>query len=390
MVGLPSDLFKGLEDEVPFDLGEYLRVVPVVDHHVHGYFTSEIDRGTFEEALNEGSTDAVPPYMSTFDSSVGVAIRRWCAPLLGLPPLTTADEYWAARTAMSPDELARTLLAAAGVETWLVDTGFQGLNVSSPGGLAEIGGGTAQEIVRLEALMETMLGEGVDPVDFPGAFRGRLSDVSADTVAVKTIAAYRSGFDIEWERPHDEAVVSAAGDLVRGRGQMRVADPSLIAFGVYAAADAGLPIQVHVGYGDHDVDLHKVDPLLMLPLLRQMPPVPVLLLHCYPFHRHAAYLAQAFDQVHFDVGLAVNYLGSSSVQLVGEAMELAPWAKQLYSSDAFGIPELHVLGSILWRRGMGRVLGGWVRRGDWLESDAIRAIEMIARKNAVRVYGLGT
>ena len=95
----------------------------------------------------------------------------------------------------------------------------------------------------------------------------------------------------------------------------------------------------------------------MLPLLRTMTPVPVLLLHCYPFHRQAGYLAQAFDHVNFDVGLAINYLGSRSTALVAEALDTAPFAKQLYSSDAFGPPELHLLGSVLWRRAMGLVLG---------------------------------
>jgi predicted TIM-barrel fold metal-dependent hydrolase len=126
----------------------------------------------------------------------------------------------------------------------------------------------------------------------------------------------------------------------------------------------------------------------MLPLLRTMTPVPVLLLHCYPFHRQAGYLAQAFDHVNFDVGLAINYLGSRSTALVGEALDTAPFAKQLYSSDAFGPPELHLLGSVLWRRAMGLVLGEWVRTGDCGEQDAIAIVDMIGERNAARVYGL--
>ncbi len=115
--------------------------------------------------------------------------------------------------------------------------------------------------------------------------------------------------------------------------------------------------------------------------------MPVMLLHCYPFHRQAGYLAQAFGNVHFDVGLAVNYLGARSVELLGESLELAPFAKQLYSSDAFGPPELHLLGSVLWRRGMARVLGRWVREGDWSVTDAVRVVRLIGSENAERVYG---
>jgi hypothetical protein len=119
-----------------------------------------------------------------------------------------------------------------------------------------------------------------------------------------------------------------------------------------------------------------------------MTPVPVLLLHCYPFQRQAGYLAQAFDHVNFDVGLAINYLGVRSTGLVAEALETAPFAKQLYSSDAFGPPELHVLGSVLWRRAMGLVLGDWVSAGDCTDADAIRIVDMIGVRNAARVYGL--
>jgi hypothetical protein len=88
------------------------------------------------------------------------------------------------------------------------------------------------------------------------------------------------------------------------------------------------------------------------------------------------------------VGLAVTHLGSRSVDLVGEAQELAPFAKVLYSSDAYGLPELHLLGSVLWRRAMGLVLGAWVRRGEWSVDDALRVTEMVAAGNARRVYGL--
>ena len=168
---------------------------------------------------------------------------------------------------------------------------------------------------------------------------------------------------------------------------LRLDSPVLIAFAVHEAAAHGLPIQVHVGFGDRDLDLHRTDPMLLLPLLRTMTPVPVLLLHCYPFQRQAGYLAQAFDHVNFDVGLAINYLGRPLDRTVAEALETAPFAKQLYSSDAFGPPELHVLGSVLWRRAMGLVLGGWVRAGDCTEQDAIRIVDMIGVHNAERVYG---
>ncbi len=384
------DVFAGVHGEVPDALADHLRGMTLIDHHVHGNFNAVVDRAGFEASINEGSNDPIPAFMTQFDSPLGLSIRRWCAPLLGLEPLAGADEYWSRRSERTPDELAALMLPAAAVSRWIVDTGFKGDLITTPDELTKLSGVPSSEIVRLERLAEDLLEQGTAPDDFPAAFRAalQLAVDNPDVVGTKTIAAYRIGFDVAWTRPSDAEVIAAAREL-RGRDHpLRVDSEVLIAFGVHEAAAHGLPIQVHVGFGDRDLDLHRTDPMLLLPLLRAMTPVPVLLLHCYPFQRQAGYLAQAFDHVNFDVGLGINYLGVRSPGLVAEAMETAPFAKQLYSSDAFGPPELHVLGSILWRRAMGQVLGGWVRAGDCTIEDAIRIVDMIGVHNAERVYGL--
>ena len=388
--GDAPDAFAGVQDRVPDALADRLRNIALVDHHVHGAFNKPIDRAGFEASINEGSTDPVPDFMTMFDSPLGLAIRRWCAPVLGLEAHAPADDYWARRSEIAPDELTSAMLTRAGVSRWIVDTGFKGDLLTTPEQLTELSGRPASEILRLERLTEDLLETGTDPDDFPAAFRGGLQDAveSPDVVGTKTIAAYRTNFDIDWSRPTDVAVVEHARSLASQGSDLRVDSPVLIAFGVHEAAAHGLPVQVHVGFGDRDLDLNRTDPLLLLPLLRSMTPVPVLLLHCYPFHRQAGYLAQAFDHVNFDVGLAINYLGSRSTALVGEALDTAPFAKQLYSSDAFGPPELHLLGAVLWRRAMGLVLGEWVRTGECGEQDAIAIVDMIGVHNAARVYGL--
>ena len=390
-VGEVADVFDGVEDRVPQRLADHIRDIQLVDHHVHGAFNKPVDRAGFEASINEGSTDPVPDFMTTFDSPLGLAIRRWCAPVLGLEAHVAADEYWARRNELGPDELTTAMLTRAGVSRWVVDTGFKGDLLTTPEQMADLSGRPASSILRLERLTEDLLEGGrTDPVDFPDAFRSALQQAveSPDVVGTKTIVAYRTGFDIDWSRPTDMTVVDSATAIRAQGNDLRVDSPVLIAFGVHAAAEHGLPLQVHVGFGDRDLDLNRTDPLLLLPLLRTMVPVPVLLLHCYPFHRQAGYLAQAFDNVNFDVGLAINYLGSRAPSLVAEALDTAPFAKQLYSSDAFGPPELHLLGAVLWRRAMGLVLGEWVRTGDCGEGDAIAIVDMIGVRNADRVYGL--
>jgi len=388
--GQLADVFAGVEADVPEALAERLRSIGLIDHHVHGTFNKPVDRAGFEAAINEGSTDPVPGFMTQFDSPLGLSIRRWCAPLLGLEAHASADDYWARRSELSPDELAGAMLPAAGVSRWIVDTGFKGDLITTPEQLTRLSDVPSSEILRLERVAEDLLEDGTPPGDFPEAFRSKLREAvgNPDVVGTKTIAAYRTNFDIDWTRPGDADVVAQARELTGRPGPLRLDSPLLIAFAVPEAAAHGLPIQVHVGFGDRDLDLHRCDPMLLLPLLRSMTPVPVLLLHCYPFQRQAGYLAQAFDHVNFDVGLAINYLGVRSTGLVAEALETAPFAKQLFSSDAFGPPELHVLGSVLWRRAMGLVLGGWVRTGDCTEHDAIRLVDMIGVHNAERVYTL--
>ena len=383
-VGEVPDVFSGVEDQVPAALADHIRGIQLVDHHVHGAFSKPVDRADFEASINEGSTDPVPDFMTMFDSPLGLAIRRWCAPVLGLPPHASADDYWARRSQLGPDELTTAMLTQAGVARWVVDTGFKGDLLTTPDQMTERSGTPASSILRLERLTEDLLEAGTDPIDFPDAFRSalQLAVDSPDVVGTKTIVAYRTGFDIDWSRPTDMTVVDSATAIRAQGNDLRVDSPVLIAFGVHAAAEHGLPLQVHVGFGDRDLDLNRTDPLLLLPLLRTMAPVPVLLLHCYPFHRNAGYLAQAFDNVNFDVGLAINYLGSRSTALVAEALDTAPFAKQLYSSDAFGPPELHLLGAVLWRRAMGLVLGEWVRTGDCGEQDAIAIVDMIGVHNA--------
>jgi predicted TIM-barrel fold metal-dependent hydrolase len=95
-----------------------------------------------------------------------------------------------------------------------------------------------------------------------------------------------------------------------------------------------------------------------------------------------------FPHVYMDVGLAINYTGAQSPQVIAESLEVAPFTKILFSSDAWGLPELHLLGSWLFRRGMARVLGSWVDRGDWSPADAERVIRLVAGENARRVYRL--
>lgn len=199
--------------------------------------------------------------------------------------------------------------------------------------------------------------------------------------------AYRGGFPGDLSAPPDAQVAEAALRW-RDAGGSRLTDRVLLRFGLHEGLRLGKPLQFHVGLGDRDCDLHRTNPMDLLDFLRQSGDVPIVLLHCYPYEREAGYLAQAFNNVYLDIGLSVNHLGARAAAFLGRCVELAPYRKILYSSDAYGPPELHYLGSRLWRLGLAEVLTGFVDRGHWCTDDARRVAELIGRGNARRVYGL--
>jgi predicted TIM-barrel fold metal-dependent hydrolase len=362
-----------------------LSELDLVDHHCHGLITRDLDRPEFEAMLTEA---AAPSALggSLFDSQIGFALRRFCAPVLDLEPHADPDVYLARRAELGAAEVNRRMLAATGTQTFLVDTGYLPEPITTPDELAGLTGGRGHEIVRLELVASQVL-ERSGAGAFPEAFRTELARRCATAVGVKSIAAYRAGLALGGQRPTDLAVTAAADRLLQ-TGSTRVADPVLHEFLIWSGIDLGMPVQFHVGYGDADTDLHRGDPLLMTDLLRATEPhgVPIMLLHTYPFHRNAGFLAQVFGHVFADVGLATHNLGARSSALIPELLELAPFGKVLFSSDAFGLAELYLLGTELFRRGLGSLLDEGVADGAWTAADAQRVAAMIGAGNARRAY----
>ena len=364
-------------------LAEHIDTLPLVDHHVHGCWLHGGDRDRFENALNEANTEPLAGFDSAFDTQLGFAVRAHCAPLLGLPRHAEPDAYWSRRSEYAESDVARLLLPAAQVTDWLVDTGYAD-GVADPAAMAGISGGRAHEIVRLESVAEDAARTSGD---YAAAFEAILHDRAATAVGTKSILAYRGGFAGDLSEPTAAEVAEAAGRW-RDRGATRLTDRVLLRFGLHQALRLGKPLQFHVGFGDRDCDLAAADPLHLLDLLRQSGDTPIMLLHCYPYEREAGYLAQAFNNVYLDGGLAINHLGARSRGFLGRLLEMAPFRKILYSSDGFGPAELHYLGARLWRNGIRDALQGFVDAGEWSVPDAMRVAGLVAHQNAERVYGL--
>lgn len=277
--------------------------------------------------------------------------------------------------------MARLFLRGANVSDWLVDTGFAE-GVADVNEFSAACGGRVHEVVRLEQVAEQA---AQAPGDYASAFEEILHRRAARAVGTKSILAYRGGFDGDLTEPPAAQVVEAAGRW-RDSGGVRLRDRVLLRFGLHQALRLGKPLQLHVGFGDRDCDLHKSNPLYLLDFLRKSGDTPIVLLHCYPYEREAGYLAQAFNNVYVDGGLSINYLGARAPAFIARLLEMAPFSRVMYSSDGFGPAELHFLGAALWRKGIHRALQPFVDSGDWSVADAIRVVDLIARDNAARIY----
>ncbi|MCA1843370.1 MAG: amidohydrolase family protein [Actinobacteria bacterium] len=361
---------------------------PLVDGHCHTILAGTPDRAAFALAATEAG--AAPPGISLLDGPVGLAIRRWCAPLLDLPAGAPMDEYLTRRTELGAEEVTLRLMDAAGLSHVLVDTGLQGPDLAPPAEVGRAAGAEVREVVRLERVAEGLADAGVGASAFATAYVDALATATVDAVAVKSVLAYRHGLQIAGDRPGPTAVRTAAGRWLARRGPARLDDPVLLRFVLWCGIDRGLPVQIHTGFGDRDLRLASADPALLQPFLRAAEPraVPIVLLHCYPYHRQAGWLAQVFPQVYVDIGLTVGQVGARADAVLAEFCELAPFAKLLFSTDGYALPELYLVGAAQFRHSFARLLTTWVTDGALPPDDAQWIAAMVGAGNARRLYHL--
>jgi len=355
--------------------------VPLIDQHCHGVATVDVD---VREWLSEAKNARRHP----FRSLLGLSVRRWCSPILGMDAHAPAEEYLWRRAELGWHEASRRLLAAAGVRHWFVDTGYAPGPVTTPSFLADLGGGTGHEVLRVEAVAEALKLTAASAAALLNGIHTQLHQTPA--VAFKTVVGYRMGLRLPATPPTKEQVVQAAGNWLRAK-ETRLTDPVLLTWLVHEAAraayDRGLPLQFHTGFGDPELTLSEVDPVCLTDFMRAIP-VSTVLLHCYPFHRNAAYLAHVFEHVYVDLGLTIPFVGPRAGAVLAEVLEIAPFDAVLYSSDGNVLPELHFLGAALWRSYLGKLIDSWLADDALTVADAERLVLGIGYGNAARLHRL--
>ena len=373
-------------------LTQIASTLPLTDNHCHGVIRGDIERAVFEITATESDWPE-PHGMTILDSPVGIYMRAECAPLLDLPRHCSPDDYWARRSELGQAEVTRRLVPPTGIETLLVDSGFKSDNVLLPSEMQKVvPGSRAYEIVRLETVAE-IVARNTTAATFAADFAAALAEAAKDAVGFKSIMAYRYGLDFDPTRPTAAQVQTAAGEWLANneqRGRVRMDHPVLLRHILWEAVDYRTAIQFHVGYGDSDIVLHRCDPTQMTEFLRMTVDagVSIMLLHCYPFIREAGYLAQVYPHVYLDTGAAGHWTGLSSGRIVAHSVEMAPMSKVLFSSDAFGLPELYYVGTLVWRRAIGSILDSWVTSDGLGHDDAVTYLGWMANGNARRAYRL--
>jgi len=358
----------------------------LIDGHCHSVIAGDLDRAGFELACTEANLPS-PEGLSYLDSQVGLAIRRWCAPALGLPPHAGIEDYLSRRDSLGWQRATATLLRSAGLAALLVDTGLDD-GLLDLAALGDTAGATVHEVVRLEHVAQGLAGD-VEAATFASVFAETLHRRVRGAVAVKSILAYRCGLDIPATRPTPAEVSRAAGDWLRTGGPLT--DPLLLRHILWTGIDTGLPVQLHTGFGDRDLRLPAADPSLLEPFLAAAEPtgVPIVLLHCYPYHRQAGWLALVYPHVYIDFGLTITHLGARAVRVLPEFFELAPFGKVLFSTDAYLLPELYLVGAEQFKLSLWRLLDEWCYDDAISVADADRIAQQVSARNAQRVYRLG-
>ncbi len=371
---------------MPLDLSP----LTLVDQHCHAVRVDELNLHAFEALCSESAAPAGNG--SHLDGPAGFAIGRWCPPVLELDPFCSWDTYIARRGELGAVEVTRRLLRAASQSTLLIDTGYRGDELCSLDEMATLSESPVREIVRIEVIAEEVAASGVQATDFMDAFEARLIERCANAVGLKSVLAYRCGFYVDLLKVDDDALDGAIGYWLANGGRLDDAtiEAAVLRLAARIGGQRGLPIQFHVGYGDPDVVLHRSNPSLLTPFIEwcALLGTQIVLLHCWPYEREAGFLATVYPHVWMDIGLGMNYLGPSAPRFLARALEATPFPKVLYSSDAFGLPELYFAGAAQFRWAMAQVLDGWIADGSIPAGRAPEIAAAIGATNATTLYRL--
>ena len=288
----------------------------------------------------------------------------------------------------------RALFSDAGTTGMLMDAGWQGLPPGGAERYADVSGVPVWELVRLETLVDRLMGEGMSVTEILSAVDAYMEQAVRDgAVGFKTILAYRTGLAVDVTASREEAERELAADRAAGtpvrRGGKKLRDLVFLQT-LERCADLERPLQIHTGMGDSQIRLAEADPLLLEEALRTpaASAVDVVLIHgSFPWHEQAGYLASVRPRVWTELSLCNLFSPATTADRLLRLLDIAPAARITIGSDGHGLPESHWFGIVVvrdaWQEVRHRLSGVVTER--WLDETEERIFE----RNARELYRLG-
>jgi uncharacterized protein len=342
--------------------------IPLVDNHAHPWLRAP------DEPYSRYFTEGSQPQPDTLFYRHAL---RELANFLGCP----ADESAVVAARQQPG-FVRRLVQDVHLEAVLVDDGYPREGGVPLVQMAEEADFHVRRVLRLERLAEDLIADHRDLRALTEAFVAALDAARPGLAAVKSVIAYRSGLAIEPPDPGRAAL--ALRDVAPGRLTSKPLLDYLLGVAAGWTAEHHLPLHLHTGFGDRDLDLRLANPLHLRPLLEagRLGRSPLVLLHAsYPYTREAAYLASVYPNLYVDLSLVSPLLaGPALTRVLQDLLGLAPATRLLYGSDAWGIPDWLWLAARATRQALADALA-------WLPASEVDwAARRLLHDNAAELY----
>ncbi|KAI5082511.1 hypothetical protein GOP47_0002254 [Adiantum capillus-veneris] len=376
-------------------LRERIYSAAIVDGHAHNLVDHHASSFPFLRAFTEADGDAAQFAQHTLSFKRSL---RDIANLYGC--CASLETVQAHRLSLTMEALCSKCLEATNLSAVLIDDGLHLDKIYSLDWHKSIFP-NVYRVLRIETLAESIINQGISSGvkwtfdGFLDCFMSALKESSGQVVALKSIAAYRGGLNID---PHVSKSQAEVGftRCVQSGAPIHIYDKNLVDFiflcGLEVATQCGLPMQIHTGFGDKDLDLSLANPLHLRGVLedKRFAKSRLVLLHAsYPFSKEASYLSSVYLQVYLDFGLAIPKLSVKGMHsAVSELLELAPLNKVMFSTDGYAFPETFFLGIKWARETLVNVLGEACANGDLSLDEALTAASDILGANSMSLYRL--
>lgn len=250
-------------------------------------------------------------------------------------------------------------------------------------------------VYRIEPLIAELLAADVGWEEFRRRFDETLGQAleQGGYRGLKSIIAYRTGLDISpLSRTPDQGqqALEAIRRGTGGQATKKLRD-HLLCRALELCREYDVPMQIHTGIGDYEVNMAFCRPALLLDLLRfpAFRACRVILVHAgYPYHAEAGYMAGVLPRVYCDISQGVPFAACAAQRILRQLLEMAPYSKVLYGSDSYSLPEGNYLGAALARTALRQVLSDLVQEGLLSAAEAHEAARLILSENARGLYRL--